>query len=288
MQIKPYSSAIGAEILGPDLTRSLPAEELSVIHQALLEHHVLFFRDQDLSPQQQIQFSHQLGELEDYPFARGMDGHPEIVEVVKLPTERVNFGSGWHVDMSFNPSAPVGAALYAIEIPPAGGDTLFSNLTLAYETLSDGYREMLDLARGVHDSGAPGEYRSGLAGMKIKPSESRKTTVHDLSREHPETGRRSLFISPDYCTQLEDMSREESATLLTYLEQHATRHEFTCRFRWTPGTLVLWDNRCIMHRAIEDDLGARTTGEGFKRVLHRTTFKSFFPLSTLQAAAVGR
>ena len=275
MHIKPYASAIGAEILDVDLSTDLEAETVSAIQSALLDYMVVFFRDQTLTPEQQIRFSRRLGELEDYPFAKGMAGFPEIVEVVKLPDELHNFGSGWHVDMSFKPTAPAGAALYAIEVPPAGGDTLFANMTLAYDTLSPGYRRMLERLQAVHDSHNPGAY-SPLKGMQMKRGASRKWTTHPLTRSHPETGARSLFISPDYCWQLADMSVEESGALLEYLERHATRHEFICRFRWQPGSLALWDNRCIMHRAIEDDLGARREGHGFRRVLHRTTFKRFY------------
>ena len=284
MHIKQYASAIGAEVLDVDLAEDLDSEALNAIQRALLDHMVLFFRDQALTPEQQIRFSRQLGELEDYPFAKGMDGFPEIVEVVKLPEELQNFGSGWHVDMSFNPASPAGAALYAIEVPPAGGDTLFCNLSLAYETLSAGYREMLARVRGVHDSHIPSAY-SALRGMQMKRDEARKWTAHPLTRVHPETGRTSLFISPDYCTQLEDMTHEESRALLEYLEGHATRHEFICRFRWEQGSLALWDNRCIMHRAIEDDLGARVSGHGFRRVLNRTTFKSFCSVQSEAVAA---
>ncbi|MBS37661.1 MAG: taurine dioxygenase [Thiotrichales bacterium] len=284
MDIRPYSSAIGAEVDGVDLSRPLSTEVTAAVHAALLDHHVLFFRDQELTPKQHVQFSRQLGELESYPFSDGLHGEPEIVEIVKLPDEYVNFGSGWHVDMSFNPSSPDGAALYAKEIPQSGGDTLFCNLTVAFEMLSDGYRELLERMHGVHDSDVDYDGTFELKGMRMKSEYQRVFTVHPLIRVHPETGQRSLFISPDYFYKLDGMTRAESKTFLEFLETHATRYEFTCRFRWSPRALVLWDNRCIMHRAIEDDLGARRAGKGFKRVLHRTTFKRFFTDAELAAS----
>ena len=288
MELKPYASSLGADVLGLDLATALSTDTLAAIQRAFLEYHVLFFRDQSLTPAEQIRFSAMLGELESYPYAHGLADHTEVTEIVKLPGEVLNFGSGWHVDMSFNPSSPDGAALYTIEIPPAGGDTLFCNLTLAYQTLSKGYRQMLDRLHGVHDSALTDEQPYVLEGMDMKPVRERFTCKHPLTRVHPDTGRKSLYISPDYCGLLDDLSREESAIVLGYLERHATQHEFICRFRWSPNTLVMWDNRCVMHRALDDDLGARFTGHGFKRVMHRTTFKRFFPVSADVAGDVAR
>ena len=228
-----------------------------------------------------MRFSRQLGELETYPFTEGLPGQPEITEIVKLADEVMNFGSGWHVDMSFQRKAPDGAALYAIEVPPAGGDTLFCNLTLAYQSLSQGHKAMLERVRGVHDSRVPFQMVNALKGMQLKDSEHEQC-VHPMTRVHPQTGETSLYISPDYLFRLEDMTEQESQAILQPLETHAVRYEFTCRFRWSPKTLVIWDNRCIMHRAIEDDLGARLHGKGFRRVMHRTTFSRFYSRAELE------
>ena len=276
LQVRPYSSAVGAEVLGADLSRSLDEGTWALIHEAFRRHLVLFFRDQDLTPEQQLAFSRRFGELEPYPYADGMEGYPELVEVVKLPDEVNTFGGGWHVDMSFRETPPLGAALYAIEVPPAGGDTLFANMHLAFETLSPGMQRLVRRLNAVHDSNfyLGFEQEPGYRGMKMRLDDPPEVRVQPLTREHPLSGRTSLFISPDYCGQLEGMSAAESATLLDFLERHATRHEFICRFRWEPGSLALWDNRCVMHNAIRDDIGARLHSHGFRRVMRRSTIRA--------------
>src|SRR5262245_8383482 len=143
IDVRPYASGIGAEIFGVDLSRTLDEQTWADVHQAYLEHLVLFFRDQHLTPEQHLSFSRRFGQLGSYPFAQGLDGYPELIEVVKMPDEVHNFGSGWHTDMSFRAAPPVGAALYAMQVPPAGGDTMFANMCLAYQALSPGMQEMV-------------------------------------------------------------------------------------------------------------------------------------------------
>lgn len=278
ISIRPYSSAIGAEVLGVDLAHPLDEGTWTLIHEAFRQHLVLFFRDQDLSPEQHLAFSRRFGELEPYPYADGMNEYPELVEVVKLADEVETFGGGWHVDMSFRESPPLGAALYAIDVPPAGGDTLFANMHLAFETLSPGMQGLVRRLKGVHDSHLYLTFTRtqtpAYRGMKMRNEYPAEVHVHSLTRVHPVSGRTSLFISPDYCGQLEGMSKAESTVLLDFLERHATRHEFICRFRWEPGSVALWDNRCVMHNALRDDIGARLHGKGFKRVMRRSTIRA--------------
>ena len=271
IEVRPYSSAVGAEVLGVALSAELDDQSWSIIRQAFLDHCVLFFRNQPLTLDQHMAFSRRFGELEPYPYADGVEGYPEIVEVVKLPDEPHNFGSGWHTDMSFREKPPLGAVLCCREIPPAGGDTLFTNMYLAYEALSEGMKEMVGRLHAVHYSHTSRDYPAPIKGMKMRGDYPEQTTIHPLTRVHPETGKVSLFLSPDYCTQLEDMTLEESRAILEPLEDHATRHEFACRFRWEKDSIAIWDNRCVMHCAIEDDLGARCTEKGFKRVMRRST-----------------
>jgi len=273
LEIRPYASALGAEVLNVDLRTELDDATWSVIHQAFLDYCVLFFRDQPLTLEQHIAFSKRFGELEPYPYNEGFDGYPEIVEVVKLPDEVHNFGSGWHTDMSFREKPPLGAVLCCKEIPPAGGDTLFANMYLAYDTLSEGMKEMVSRLNAVHYSHTFSDSFEPFKGMKSTDTYGEQSTVHPLIRTHPETGKVSLFLSPDYCVLLEDMSPEESRAILEPLEKHATRHEFSCRFRWQRDSIAVWDNRCIMHQALEDDHGARLRGKGFKRVMRRSTIK---------------
>ena len=275
LEIRPYSSAIGAEVLGVDLSRPLDERTFGEIRRAFVDYQVLFFREQHLTPERHVAFSRRFGDLEPYPYADGVDGYPELVDVVKLPDEAHTFGGGWHVDMSFREAPPLGAALYALEVPPAGGDTLFANLYLAYETLSEGMKKLLGRLGGVHFSHLARACNPPFQGMKMRLDvDPAQTHVHPLTRVHPESGRTSLFISPDYCEQIEGMTVAESATLLDYLERHASRHEFICRFRWAPRSVALWDNRCVMHNALRDDLDARLGRRGFKRVMRRSTIKS--------------
>ena len=276
IEVRPYSSAIGAEIFGIDLTEPLDDESWSVIQDAFHTHCVIFFRDQPLTPQQQLAFAKHFGALVEYPFLNGIEGFPQLIEIVKTPQEIRNFGSGWHADMSFSQTAPLGAVVQALEMPLVGGDTMFCNMYLAYESLSEGMQELVARTNGIHDSHEPTNHANSYQGMAKsgKQATERQITVQPLVKAHPVTGRKSLFISPDYCDQLEDMTHEESKPVLDYLEQHATQHAFTCRFRWQPHSIVVWDNRCVMHNALEDDLGARMTGEGFKRVIRRATIGS--------------
>jgi len=275
IEVRPYSSAIGAEILGVDLSRPLDDQTWTDIHQAFHDHLVIFFRDQHITPEQQLAFARRFGELEPYPFVHGIDGYPELIEIVKMPDEVRNFGSPWHVDMSFTTAPPLGAVLYALEMPEAGGDTLFCNSYLAYETLSDGMKEMVGRLRAVHNSGDPKGHSNNYRGMSLqeKKGAAREICPHPLVRTHPVTGRKSLFICPAYSRQLEDMTLEESRIILDQLEEHATRHEFICRFRWEPYSIAVWDNRCAMHRVLEDDLAARAGRNGFKRVMRRATIR---------------
>ena len=273
IKIRPYASAIGAEIFGVDLSEPLDNATWSAIQDAFHRYLVVFFRDQALTPAQQVRFSSRFGKLVEYPFLKGIEGHPELFEVVKMPEEVRNFGSGWHADMSFSDTPPLGAVVQAMEMPVVGGDTMFANMYLAYETLSDGMRDLVHRAKGIHDSHEPTAHASSYKGMakQGKQAPARQVSVQPLFKMHPVTGRKSLFISPDYCDQLEDMTKDESKPILDYLERHATQHAFTCRFSWEPDSIVVWDNRCTMHNALEDDLGALRTGTGFKRVIRRAT-----------------
>ena len=275
IEIRPYAAAIGAEIHGVDLSRPLDNQIWLEIRDAFHEYLVIFFHDQHLTPEQHIAFARRFGALEPYPFVHGIEGFPELIEVVKMPDEVRNFGAGWHADMSFRERPPLGAVLYGIEVPPVGGDTMFANMYLAYETLSDGMKALVERTQGVHDSHEPADHSRSYKGMSLmgKKGVSRQTSRHPLVKVHPVTGRKSLFISPDYCMQLEDMTDSESRPLLDYLERHATRHEFICRFRWEPNSVAVWDNRCTMHNALSDDLGARLRGQGFKRVMRRATIR---------------
>ncbi len=285
MDIRPLSGALGAEIAGVDLAQALddgPLGEtaLAEIRRALDQHLVVAFRGQDLSPGQQIALTRRLGPLFRVPFIEPLPEHPEIVAVLKEPEERAisTFGGVWHSDFSFLEAPPSYTLLYALEVPPSGGDTIWANMALAYETLSAGMKGLLGGLRAVHSglpygtSGPPPDLRvtSSIKMARGDPAADSEV-AHPVVRRHPETGADALFVNPTYATRFEDMTAEESRPLLDTLQAHATRAELTCRLRWAAGTLAIWDNRATQHLAVNDY-------DGHRRLLHRTTVTGERPL----------
>jgi taurine dioxygenase len=207
----------------------------------------------------------------EYPQLKGLPECPLITPVVKLEHERVNFGGIWHSDTTYLERPPMASMLYAIEIPPYGGDTLFANQYLAYEALSDGYRKMLDGLIGVSsslkaDASRTREDRLRAAGVEHKAL----IAEHPVVRTHPETGRKALYVNVGHTTHFVGLTEDESRPLLDFLFQHQVRPEFTCRFRWEPGSLAFWDNRCTQHNPVNDY-------QGFRRVMHRVTLSGDKP-----------
>jgi taurine dioxygenase len=272
MGIHPVAGALGAEVSSVDLARPLDDAAVAALRQAWLEHLVLFFRDQDLSPAQFLAFARRFGEPIEYPFVRGLDDYPEIIPVLKLAHERVNFGGVWHSDTAYLDVPPMASMLVAREIPPFGGDTLFANMYLAYETLSDGMKRMLDGLVAVNSSAKADASRTREDRMKDRAREAARDYVaaHPVVRRHPETGRRALYVNVAHTVRFDGMTEEESAPLLAFLFQHQIRPEFTCRFRWRSGSIAFWDNRCAQHHAINDYRGHR-------RLLHRVTLAGDTP-----------
>ena len=266
LDLRPLAGALGAEVYGVDLGGALDADLVHAIRQAWLEHLVLFFRDQQLDNDQYLAFACRIAQPVEYPMLKGLDGYPLIVPVVKLEHERVNFGGLWHSDTAYLETPPIGATLLAREIPPVGGDTLFANMYLAYEALSDGMRRMLDGLRAVNSSAKADvtktrEDRLAEGGAKLAQG-TEFSAVHPVVRTHPETGRKLLYVNGGHTVRFDGMTEAESAPLLNFLTTHLTRPEFTCRLRWQVGTLALWDNRCTQHNPINDY-------HGHRRVMHR-------------------
>ena len=267
IRIDPIAGALGAEIDGVDLSRPLNAETVAEIRRALLAHLVLFFHDQDLTPGALLAAARQFGTPIEYPFVKGIDGYPEVIEVAKLEHERVNFGGVWHSDTTYLESPPMGTLLLAKEIPPTGGDTIFANMYLASETLSDGMRAMLDGLTAINSSAKADASRTREDRIRSAPKDGSGRVLeaeHPVLRTHPETGRKALYVNVAHTTRFGGMTEAESAPLLRYLFQHQTTPELTCRFRWRPGSLAFWDNRAAQHNAINDYPGHR-------RIMHRVT-----------------
>jgi taurine dioxygenase len=231
-----------------------------------LEHVVVFFRDQELSSAEYMAFAKRIGRPIPYPFVRGMEGFPEIIEVKKLEHEKVNFGGIWHSDTAYLEVPPMASMLLAREIPPRGGDTLFANMYLAYETLSEGMKRILASLVAVNASTKADVTRTREDRIRTDGQDARTSyeAEHPVVRTHPETGRKALYVNVGHTVRFRGMTEEESAPLLSYLFQHQVRPEFTCRFVWRVGSIALWDNRCAQHNPVNDY-------HGFRRVMHRIT-----------------
>jgi taurine dioxygenase len=274
VKVRRIAGALGALIEGVDLREALPEALVREIRGAWLEHLVIFFRGQPLSSEQFMRFARAMGEPVEYPFVKGLPDFPEIIEVVKLPHERVNFGGIWHTDTAYLEVPPMASMLLAREVPPFGGDTIWSSQYAAYEALSPGMRRMLDGLRAVNSSAKADVSRTredrvrdhGQAG-----SRKEYLAEHPVVRTHPETGRKALYVNVAHTLRFIDMSEEESAPLLRYLHEHQVRPEFTCRFAWEPGSLALWDNRCTLHNPVNDY-------HGFRREMHRITLAGTRPV----------
>jgi taurine dioxygenase len=272
LTVRPLAGAVGAELGGVDLSEDLADEVVAAIRAAWLVHGVVFFRGQDLPPDRFLAFAHRIGEVARYPFVPGIDGFPDIIEVLKLPQESVNFGGIWHSDTAYLDEPPMATMLVAREVPPAGGDTLFADQRAAFDALSPAMQELLAPLRAVNSSALADvsktrEDRVRDAGGDPPPLYE---AVHPVVRTHPETGRRSLYVNVAHTVRFDGMSEEESQPLLRFLFHHQVRPELTCRFRWEAGSLALWDNRCVQHNPVNDY-------HGHRRSMHRITLKGDRP-----------
>jgi taurine dioxygenase len=265
IEVKPIATALGAEIAGVDMARELDDEVVAEVRHALLDHLVIFLRDQKATPHQQLAFARRFGEPIEYPQLKGLPESPLITPVIKLEHERNNFGGIWHSDTTYLPTPPMGSMLLAREVPPVGGDTMFANQYLAYEALSDGLKKTLDGLIGVSSSAKADVTKTREDRMKATGAELKVLSAeHPIVRTHPETGRKALYTSGAHTACIKGWTEAESLPLLEYLWQHQIRAEFTCRFRWQVGSLAFWDNRAAMHNPINDY-------HGFRRVMHRIT-----------------
>ena len=272
IQVRPIAGALGAEVEGVDAARPLAESIIAEIRQAFLDHLVIFLRNQKLTPQAQLAFARGFGQPMEYPQLKGLPECPLITPVVKLEHERVNFGGIWHSDTAYLERPPMASMLYAIEVPPYGGDTLFANQYLAYEALSEPLRRRLGAVIGINastkaDASRTREDRLREAGVEHKVL----VGEHPVVRTHPETGRRALYVNVGHTTHFKDWTEQESAPILGFLFAHQVRPEFTCRFHWEPGSLAFWDNRCTQHNPVNDY-------HGFRRVMHRVTLAGEAPV----------
>jgi taurine dioxygenase len=273
IDIRPASAATGAEIHGVDLREPMTDRIYREIRNALNEYGVIFFRDQDLTPGQHVAFTERFGKILVTDFMNPVAGHPMITIIGKEPEQTRNIGGNWHTDHSFEERPPLGSVLVARELPSVGGDTMFASMYDAYDRLSEGLRQTLEGMRAVHSKRSAfdpkkltAERQSGTA-KEIAELEGRTKqyeAVHPVCPRHPESGRKLLYVNPNYTSHFDGWTVEESEPLLQYLYRHATRPESTCRFHWQPGSIAFWDNRSTWHLALNDY-------HGMRRIMHRIT-----------------
>jgi taurine dioxygenase len=275
IQVEPVTGALGAEIRGIDLSQHLSDEVVADVHAALMDHLVLFFRDQTMTPEQHKAFGRRFGELHIHPITVPMTGHPEIIEVIKEADETGNWGDEWHTDLTALPEPPMGSILYAKEVPPFSGDTQFANMYLAYETLSPTMRAFLDplVCRHVQNIAGYSGYRS-MANMATQPSQA----AHKIVRTHPVTGRKALFLPRPGAGFLEGLSPAENDAVFRLLYEHAQNPDFACRFRWKKNSVAFWDNRCTRHRVTADYFYEKRGFEPHRRHMHRVTIQGDRPI----------
>ncbi len=276
------SPALGAEIGGIDIAAGITEEQFADLRQAFVDHGVIFLREQQITPDQHIEFALRWGEINVNRFFRAVESHPQIAEVLKEPEQKANIGSAWHTDHSYDQIPAMGSILYAREVPRVGGDTLFASMYAAYETLSHGLKATLSQLNAVHSSRhAFGE--SAYADVDMDDIGERlgntaaatQDAVHPVVIRHPLSGRPALYVNGDFTVRFENWSEEESQPLLQFLYAHAQRNELTCRFRWRQGSMAIWDNRATHHCALNDYHGER-------RLMHRITIEG----EKLEAAAL--
>jgi taurine dioxygenase len=273
LRVEPLAGAIGAIVTGVDL-RELDEATLAELRAVWLEHLVVFFRDQELDADAFLGFARRWGEPVRYPFVKGFDAHPEIIEVAKLPHETVNFGGIWHSDTVYLEQPPMATMLLARELPPYGGDTMFASMYAAYEALSPAMRDLLDPLQAVNSSALADVSKTREDRIRDHGSieeDQQFLATHPVVRTHPETGRKALYVNPAHTASFAGMTEEESRPLLQFLFHHTTRPEFTCRFQWEVGSMALWDNRCAMHNPVNDY-------HGHTRRMHRITLAGDTPL----------
>jgi taurine dioxygenase len=275
MKIKKIAGALGAEITDVDLTKPLSSSLVADIRAAYLEHQVVFLKEQDLSAEQFLRFSQYLGTPIEYPFVKGLEGFPHIIEVKKLEHEKVNFGGIWHSDTTYLDVPPMGTMLLSKEIPPYGGDTMFANQYMAYEALSETMKRVLDGLHGISSSAKADvsktrEDRIKTDGKAEQGAPKQYEAHHPIVRTHPETGRKALYVNVAHTSGIVGMADAESAPILKFLFEHQVKPEFTCRFIWENNAIAFWDNRCVQHNPVNDY-------HGFRRIMQRITLQGTKP-----------
>ncbi len=280
LRVERLGGDFAAAVSGVDL-RNLTNAQFESIKQIYTDAEVVFFLDQQLTPDDHLAFAERWGEVNVNRFFANVDGHPKVAQVLKEPDQQLNIGGGWHTDHSYDQIPALGSMLYALELPETGGDTLFASMTAAFAALSSGMQEILKGMRAVHSSrhvfGEQADREFGSQGRIGNAALAKQDAVHPVVVEHPLSKRPALYVNPGFTLHFEGWSKEESESLLSYLYRHAAKPEFTYRHHWQEGTLAFWDNRALWHYALNDYQGQR-------RLMHRVTLEGV-PLNAATAGS---
>ncbi|MAJ65726.1 MAG: taurine dioxygenase [Candidatus Pelagibacter sp.] len=276
MNVKLLSGALGAEISGINLKDS-SKENYEKINELLLEHKVIFFRNQDITQEEHISLAQNWGPLENHAYVKGLDKHPEIVRIIKTKDEKNQWGENWHTDVSYNNKPTKAVILKSIKIPPVGGDTCFANMELAWETLDEKIKEKIIDKKAVHSSLGAEFFVDNYKGMKghEKRNYNEYSNEHPVVRTHPETGKKILYVNWTYTKKIIGLSKEESDEILNKIFEHQSRLDLSCRFNWTENAVAMWDNRSVIHYAIADFYPGR--GLGYERIMDRIAIEGDQP-----------
>ena len=269
--VTPQSTALGAVISGIDLSKEPSKRAMAELEDAFGRYSVIFFRDQNLTPQQHIAMAERWGAINVNRFFKPLDGYPQIAQVIKEANQKENIGGTWHTDHSYDLIPAMGSMLYAREVPTVGGDTLFSSMYLAYEALSEDMKKMLADLKAWHSSRHAFGYSVTDSehfedGRLANPGQATQDALHPVVITHPLTGRKALYVNADFTVRFDGWTVEESQPILDLLYAHGARQEFTCRFHWEPASIAFWDNRATWHYAMNDY-------QGHRRIMHRITLE---------------
>ena len=274
MDIKLLSGALGAEVDGINLKDS-SEENFKVSNNLLLEHKVIFFRNQKITPEEQLALAKRFGPLETHAYVKGRDKYPEIVRIIKDPNEKNQWGENWHSDVSYNIKPTKAVVLRSIKIPPVGGDTMFSNMELAWETLDNNIKEKIKDKKATHSSLGAAFFVNDYKRMKGNGNIDEYSSTHPVVRTHPETGKKILFVNWTYTKKIVEVDKKKSDETLKKIFEHQARLDLTCRFRWTENAVAIWDNRSVLHYAIADFFPGR--GLGHERIMDRIAIEGDRP-----------
>ena len=271
IKVTPQSTALGAVISGVDLSKEPSKHAMAELKDAFGRYSVIFFRDQNLTPQQHIAMAERWGAINVNRFFKPLDGYPQIAQVIKEANQKENIGGTWHTDHSYDLIPAMGSMLYAREVPTVGGDTLFSSMYLAYEALSEDLKKMLADLKAWHSSRHAFGYSVTDSehfedGRLANPNQATQDALHPVVITHPLTGRKALYVNADFTIRFDGWTVEQSQPILDFLYAHGARQEFTCRFHWEPGSIAFWDNRATWHYAMNDY-------QGHRRIMHRITLE---------------